>query len=353
MKIKEIQKLLNENSAAIINNAINRFYLSGFRSSAGSIVITKRTATLLVDFRYFEKAQKTVTNMEVLLCRSLYCDIKEILKKQNIKEILIESAHTTVESLNSIKNSLSEFTVLTDSTLSDKLTGLRQIKTQNEIEMIKASQKITDKAFNHILNYIKIGITERDVALELEFFMRKEGSEGVAFNTIAVSGKNSSLPHGVPGDKPLKKGDFLTIDFGAVYGGYCSDMTRTIALDFVTDEQQRVYDIVLKAQLNTLNAIEPNKLCKDIDAIARNIIADNGHAEHFGHGLGHSIGLEVHESPSCNTRDLTLLKKGMTMTVEPGIYIPNTFGVRIEDMVVVTDNGCENLTQSPKELIIL
>ncbi len=183
--------------------------------------------------------------------------------------------------------------------------------------------------------------------------MRKNGSEGVAFNTIAVSGKNSSLPHGVPTDKPLKKGDFLTMDFGAVYNGYRSDMTRTVAIGYVNDLQKRIYDIVLKAQLCSLKAIRPTALCKEIDKIARDIIAEEGFADCFGHGLGHSVGLQVHESPSCNTRDETPLEAGMTMTVEPGIYLPDKFGVRIEDMVIVTENGCQNLTESPKNLIVI
>ena len=245
------------------------------------------------------------------------------------------------------------FNILKENTLSQKLNALRQIKSQDEIELIKKAQKITDDAFSHILNFIKSGVTEKEIALELEFFMRKSGSEGVAFDTIAVSGKNSSMPHGVPTDKPLEKGDFITMDFGAKWQGYCSDMTRTVALGKVTDKQRFVYDTVLKAQKAALDVIKAETICFDVDKAARDIIDNAGFKDCFGHGLGHSVGLYIHESPACNKRDMTPLKSGMIMTVEPGIYLENEFGVRIEDMVLVTENGYQNFTKSPKELIIL
>ena len=353
MKIKEIQNLLNEDSCALISSDVNRFYLCEFPSSAGNILITKNSATLLIDFRYFEKAKKTVRNMDVLLLTSLYKDIKSVLGNKKIKNIYIEPEHITLETLNRLEKVLEEFCILKDSTLSQKLNELRQIKTQKETEFIKKAQAITDKAFSHILNFISLGKTEKEIALELEFFMRKNGSPGVAFDTIAVSGKNSSLPHGVPTDKPLENGDFLTMDFGAVFEGYCSDMTRTVALGYATDKQQEIYNIVLQAQLEALKNIKPNIRCKEIDKIARDIIANKGYGEFFGHGLGHSVGIEIHENPCFNTRDETSLKKGMVLTVEPGIYLPDKFGVRIEDMVVITDEGFENITESEKNLIII
>ena len=189
--------------------------------------------------------------------------------------------------------------------------------------------------------------------LDMEFFARSKGSEGVAFDFIVVSGKNSSLPHGVPTDKKIEEGDFITMDFGCVINGYRSDMTRTVAVGNVSDEQRLVYDTVLKAQSASLTAIKSGIPCNEIDKIARDIIAKAGFGKCFGHGLGHSVGLEIHESPACNTRDTTPLETGMIMTVEPGIYLEDKFGVRIEDMVVVTENGCLNLTNSSKELIIL
>ena len=291
--------------------------------------------------------------MKVRLSTNFFEDVKSILTTENCNKILLETASTTVDRLQSMKNAFEGFEISLEPILSQKLTELRQIKSAEEIEKIKKAQEITDSAFGHILNFIKVGKTEKEISLELEFFMRKNGSEGVAFDTIAVSGKNSSLPHGVPTDKPLSDGDFLTMDFGAVYGGYCSDMTRTVALGHVSDEQEKIYNIVLNAQTEALKTIAPSVACKDIDKVARDIISDAGFADNFGHGLGHSVGLEIHETPACNTRDSTPLKAGMLMTVEPGIYLPNKFGVRIEDLIVVIDNGYQNLTKSPKNLIIL
>ena len=316
------------------------------------IALTVDKAVLFVDFRYFEKAKKTVQNMEVVLASNFFANIKELLETENIKKVLLETDFVNLDSFERMKNVFEGIEVSTDNSLSQTINSLRQIKSAEEIECIKKSQEITDNAFTHILNFIKEGFTEREIALELEFFMRKTGGEGVAFDTIAVSGKNSSLPHGVPTDKPLEAGDFLTMDFGAVYNGYCSDMTRTVAIGYVTDEQQKVYDTVLNAQLSALKEIAPNKVCKEIDKIARDII-NKAFEGCFGHGLGHSVGLEIHENPALNTRDETLLKAGIIMTVEPGIYLPDKFGVRIEDMVLITDTSHENLTKSPKELIII
>ncbi len=284
--------------------------------------------------------------------QSYYRDIAELLNSQNIKNVLIEADGVTLSQFSAIKTNLG-IEALNDNKLSNALNKARQIKSKEEIGFIKQAQAITDKAFTHILNYIKSGVTEREIALELEFFMRKQGSEGVAFDTIAVSGKNSSLPHGVPTDKSLENGDFLTMDFGAKLGGYCSDMTRTVAIGSVSEEQKMVYDTVLDAQISALKVLKAGKICKDIDKIARDIINKAGFEGAFGHGLGHSVGLEIHENPALNTRDETVLKSGMIMTVEPGIYLEDKFGVRIEDMVLITSKGIENLTVSPKELIIL
>ncbi len=352
MRLKKLQKELSCGVCAIIQKPVNRLYFSGFSSSAGVIAVTKSKAMLFVDFRYFEKAQKSVKNMEVILSDSFFRDIKNVLEKENINKILVETDFVSLDLFEKIEQALEGFEVLKNNSLSLTINSLRQIKAPDEIALIKQAQKITDKAFSHILNHIKVGVSEREIALELEFYMRSLGSEGAAFNTIAVSGKNSSLPHGVPSDKPLENGDFLTMDFGAKYGGYCSDMTRTVAIGYVTEEQQNVYKTVLKAQLKALENIAPNKVCRDIDGIARDIIGIK-YDGCFGHGLGHSVGLEIHESPALNTRDEARLKPNMTMTVEPGIYLPDKFGVRIEDMVVITENSFENITKSSKELIIL
>jgi len=352
-KIGAIRKILNQNEAAIITSNINRRYLTGFKSSAGNVIITKSSAFLIIDFRYFENAKNNVTDFTVILAENTFSQIEEILKKDGITKIHIESENITVSALKALKNRLDGLDICDDDTLSATLNKLRSIKTIDEIEKIKAAQAITDKAFDHILNFIEIGRSEKEIALELEFFMRKNQSDGVAFETIAVSGKNSSLPHGVPTDKLISHGDFITMDFGAAFDGYCSDMTRTVAIGSICDQQKLVYDTVLKAQIAVLQAISNGQKCCDMDKIARDIIKNAGFEGCFGHGLGHSLGLEIHENPACNTRDTTILTPGMIMTVEPGIYLENQFGVRIEDMVLITEKGAENLTRSPKELIIL
>ncbi len=344
---------MGEKQSALIGDTVNRLYLSGFKSSAGYLLITRQRAYFLIDFRYFEKAKAEIKHLEVLRLESFYSQINSILSRDGINELLIESDRVSIKRFKGLSKNITEAKVSEENFLSDTLEKLRQIKTKEEIAAIEEAQSITDEGFRHILQYIDIGKTEREIALELEFFMRKSGSDGIAFDIIAVSGKNSSLPHGVPTDKRLEKGDFLTLDFGAVAKGYMSDMTRTVGIGSLSDYQKEVYATVLKAQTEALKGIKAEASCKEIDKIARDIINNAGFEGCFGHGLGHSLGLEIHEAPACNMRDESLLKPNMLMTVEPGIYIENLFGVRIEDMVLITEKGYENLTHSPKELIIL
>ncbi len=352
-RIEKLREILEENQALLIMDDTNRFYFTGMRSSAGYLLVTNENAYLFIDFRYFEKAKKTVTCAEVILCEKLYSQLLQLLYSKNIKTVLTESRNITVATLNVVNTNLLDIEAIASDELSDKISALRSIKNDSEIESIKKAQALTDKTFEYILSRIKAGVSEKEIMLDMEFFIRKNGSEGVSFDFIVVSGKNSSLPHGVPTDKIIENGDFVTMDFGAVIDGYHSDMTRTVAVGGITEKQQLVYDTVLKAQALALNSINPNVKCKKVDKIARDYIANQGFDGCFGHGLGHSVGLQIHENPACNTRDDTLLQTGMIMTVEPGIYIENEFGVRIEDMVVVTENGYENLTKSPKELIII
>lgn len=339
--------------AALISGGKNRFYFTGFNSSAGALLITKSNTYFLVDFRYYEKARQTVSGAQVILCEKLYKQISEILKQENITEILLETDIVTLADFERLGAGLEGFKISREETLAKNIEKLRSIKSAEEIGFIEKAQLLTDEAFSYILNKIKQGVTEKELALDMEFFMRSRGSEGAAFDFIVVSGRNSSLPHGVPTDKRLENGDFITMDFGAVWNGYRSDMTRTVALGCVTEKQKKVYETVLKAQYAALETIKPNVKCCEVDRVARDIITLAGYGKNFGHGLGHSVGLDIHENPACNTRDKTELLSGMIMTVEPGIYIENEFGVRIEDMVLVTENGCRNLTKSPKELIIL
>lgn len=344
---------MENGEALLINDNTNRFYFSGFSSSAGIALITKQKSYLLVDFRYFERAKNNVSALEVCLLEKYYADINKLLDLHNVKTLFIETDKLTFCQVEKLKENIENCVVSTDSKMCEKIAFLRSIKDEFEIDSIQKAQEITDACYSYILNRINTQVTEREIALDMEFFMRKNGSEGIAFDTIVVSGKNSSSPHGVPTDKKIEKGDFITMDFGARVNGYCSDMTRTVALSNVSDRQREIYDIVLKAQTETMNYIKDGVSCKSADKIARDIITNAGYGKCFGHGLGHSLGLEIHESPACNTRDDTILQKGMIMTVEPGIYLEGEFGVRIENMVVVDEHHCLNLTKSINKLTIL
>lgn len=352
-RVDNIKKSLSENEGYLVESRANRFYFTGFESSAGAVLITSETAVFLVDFRYFEKAKETVTSCEVQLSDGFDGDIKALCDRYNIKSLYIESDKTSVSRFGRLSGALGGVEIM-QSDRFDRITeDMRAVKTEDELDYIKKAQELTDKTFSYILGRIETGRTEREIMLDMEFYMRGIGSEGVSFDFIVVSGKNSSLPHGVPTDKPIKKGDFVTMDFGAVYKGYRSDMTRTVAVGEVSDEQRKVYETVKKAQAEALGTIRAGLVCSDVDKVARDIIYSAGYEGCFGHGLGHSVGIEIHEeprfSPSCNA----VLKPGMIMTVEPGIYLENRFGVRIEDMVFVTENGCIDLTCSDKELVIL
>ena len=227
------------------------------------------------------------------------------------------------------------------------------VKSPDELLLIMTAEAMGDKVFEHMLDYVKVGMTEIQIAEEIEKTFMKLGAEGLSFPTIAVSGVNSTEPHGVPSDKKICEGEFLTMDMGAVYKGYCGDMTRTVAIGYATDEMKEIYDIVLKSQTAGLKAVKPGVRCFDVEKICRDIIKDAGYGEYFIHGTGHGIGTEVHEEPRFNQVSEAVLEENMAMTVEPGIYIPGKFGVRIEDLAIVTSFGIINCTQSAKELIIL
>ena len=353
-RIEKIRNALPDGTAALITNEADCFYFSGFLRSEGMVLITKTGATLYVDFRYIEAAKAACKgNIAVKLTYAFLKDIAADLKAEDVKTVFIQSEYVTLSLKAKMEKAFEGAQVSTELEL-DKIIGdMRAVKDKNEISLIKAAQEITDSGFTYIKEKITAGRTEREVALDLEFFMRKNGSEGTAFDTICVSGKNSSKPHGVPGEKVIEKGDFVTLDFGAMKGGYRSDMTRTVCVGAPTEKMKLVYNTVLKAQNEALRVIKPGMVCTDIDKVARDIINAAGFEDKFGHGLGHSVGIDIHENPSFNTRCRALTKPGMVITVEPGIYLENEFGVRIEDMIIVTENGCENITKSEKELIIL
>lgn len=346
-----LQKASENFEAAIITSGENRYYLLGMRSSAGTLLIFKEKSYFIIDSRYIELAQKTVKNAEVILQGKLYAQINELLEKHKAKTVWVEET-LALGTLNGFKNNIIGCEILLDSPLTSVVNELRSIKTKQELEYIKTAQTFTDAGFAHMCTLLAAGQKERDMAIELEHYMKLQGAEDLAFNIILVSGENSSLPHGVPGDKLIQKGDFVTMDFGSKYCGYCTDMTRTVAIGSATDEMKDVYNTVLDAQLQSLGMIKEGVCCADVDACARNII-NKKYDGKFGHGLGHSLGIEVHEFPRFGAGSKTLLLEGMMMTVEPGIYLPGKFGVRIEDTVYVTKNGLINVAKSPKELIIL
>lgn len=351
--ISKIQNEIPPNAAIISENPLNRLYITGFDFSDGAVIILPDKVYVLTDFRYFEAAVKTVQNCEVVLFENLFKTIKEILKDNAVQTVYLENDYLSVARYNAYKQNLSGVAVSHENTAGRLFKKYRQQKSDAEIKNIQAAQRITDKTFKYILDKIKPGKTEIEIMLDMEFYLRSLGSQGVAFPFIVVSGKNTSLPHGVPGDKPIEQGDFVTMDFGAVVNGYRSDMTRTVAVGKPSKEQTDLYNTVLRAQQRALDKIQPGVKCCDIDSAARDYIDSQGYKGCFGHALGHGVGVDIHESPVLSQNSADLLKPGMVVTVEPGIYLQNKFGVRIEDMVQVTANGFKNFTKSPKDLIIL
>ena len=349
--INILSSFLDRGTMAIVSSEENRFYLGRFKSSAGVFAATSDKAYFLIDSRYFEAAKKSIKGAAVLLLTDFEKQIKAIASENSIEAVIYETHSTSVSDRERLYKVFPDSLCDTD-LLSHKLSEMRSLKSESERALIKEAQNVCDEAFCYILGYIKEGISERDVALELEWYLRKRGF-GVSFDFIVASGENSSVPHAEVSDRILKKGDFITMDFGAEYKGYRSDMTRTVALGYASDEMKRVYDVVLKANVEAIKKIKEGLTCAQIDKIARDIIKNHGYGDFFGHGLGHGVGVEIHEAPSLSPKGQGILQNGMCVTVEPGIYIPNKFGVRIEDMGFITEKGFENITKSPKELIIL
>lgn len=352
--INQLQEKLPQNSCALVTSDVNRRYFTGMKSSAGVVMIFPDIAYLLIDFRYIEKAQSTVKNCTVIRMTNMYDQISEIMKKHGCTQLLIENETMTVAELDRLWDRMSaEIEIDSGDTLSAIIGDMRMIKSEDEIEKMTCAQRIAEKAFENVLDFIKEGVTEREIALFLNDHMLRNGAEDISFETIALCGQTTSMPHGVPSDRTVKKGDFVLMDFGAVFEGYHSDMTRTVAVGDVSEEMEKVYSIVLEAQNRAINAAKTGITGKRLDQVGRDFIAANGYGECFGHGLGHCVGMEIHESPCANTRDDTILTDNMVITVEPGIYIPGKFGVRIEDFVVIKQNSCINLTNAPKNLIKL
>jgi len=349
--LEALQKKLTAD-AALISSWQNQFYLSHFKYDDGYLLIFPDEAYLLADFRYFEAAEmQAAEGFTVLRPEGGMLDaVQQLLAKRGAKSLLLEENDVTIRLEEQLKHRLPGVELLSGATA--LLAELRVIKEERELSAMAAAQELTDAAFSHILTYLRPGIREIDVALELEMFMRKNGAEGLAFSTIAVSGSASSLPHGVPRDLPLENG-FLTMDFGARFGGYCADMTRTVVIGKADADMKHLYHTVLSAQQAALAAAHGGMSCKELDGVARSIIDEAGYKGCFGHSLGHGIGIDVHESPrvSQSAGDAVLLP-GHVVSCEPGIYIAGKYGCRIEDMIAVNaDGSIRNFTKSPKELI--
>ncbi len=352
-KINKLQEFLkNSHEAILIHSHENRRYFTNFPSSDGYLIVTKDDAVLFTDSRYIEAAQKKASCKAQLVTKASV-EIKDYLKENGILKAYTERERLTVSMADFFKTAFLPCRVTPSKRLENKINELRMVKSAEEIQNIKIAQKIAEDAFEHILTFIRPGVTEKRIALELDFYMLSHGAEALSFETIAVTGKKTSMPHGVPDDTVVESGDFITMDFGAVYKGYHSDMTRTVAVGEVSSEQRKIYEIVLEAQKASLEILKKGVSCKDADAAARDIIKNAGYGEYFGHGTGHGVGIEIHELPNLSPRSNAVLEVGNVVTVEPGIYIPNKFGVRIEDMALITENGYENLTSTSKELIIL
>lgn len=349
----------------LVTSPANMRKCSGFRGE-GLVYVSKELKLVFTDSRYVEAAREECPEFEILLMEeSLYESFVSQIVRRAGKERAARSAFgfedewMTVRDARTIRALLKKYDIpgMKMVPLHKSLDRLRQIKTGREIQEIEKAEHIGDEAFGRIVRDLAkmrgsgCYLTEKQVAARLEFYMRELGAEGTSFDTIAAGGIHSSMPHAIPTDRVLAEGDFLTMDFGCRVNGYCSDMTRTVVIGRAGEKQKEVYDIVLRAQLAGISAVRPGVKCCEIDHAARSVIAAAGYGEQFGHALGHSVGLMIHETPCFSKKDETVLEPGMVITVEPGIYMEGDFGVRIEDVVVVTEDGCRNITQSPKRLM--
>lgn len=340
--------------AMLLTNEANRFYASGFHSTGtdGVAFVTKDRTYYWTDSRYIEAAEQQVEDAEIELAtvaRGYSTLINEAAERHGVKTIGYEDEYLTVAEFERYRAKLHAEL----KPAAALMTALRTVKDDEEIAALVGAQRIAERALSEIYNDIRPGVTEKEVAAKLTYLMLRYGAENMSFDPIVASGANGSKPHAVPGDKPIAAGEFVTMDFGCIYHGYCSDMTRTVAVGHVTEEMDRVYHIVLDAQSAGIVAAKAGVPGCDIHNAAAKVISDAGYGEFFGHGFGHGVGVEIHESPRASTTWTEPLPAGAVISAEPGIYIPGRFGVRIEDVVIIRDGGCENIHRAPKELMIL
>jgi Xaa-Pro aminopeptidase len=327
-------------------------YISGFAGETGYVYISEKRHAVVTDFRYTIQAEMEAEGYEVITIGNGGYEesLNDLLKIDGIKRLGFEAEDMLFATYNKLKDKLAVQELVP---LGNEITAMRRIKTPRELEYIKQAEAIGDQVFTEILGFIRPGMTELEIAARIEYLLKVKGAQGCSFPAIVASGVNSSMPHAVPTSKKIEVGDFLTMDFGCVYEGYCSDMTRTIVIGKASEKQKEVYGTVLKAQLAALDFLKAGVKGKEVDKVARDIIYSAGYEGCFGHGLGHSVGLHIHENPRLSMLEEGTIEAGMTETVEPGIYIKGFGGVRIEDLVVVTEDGYENFTFSNKNLIEL
>jgi Xaa-Pro aminopeptidase len=335
----------------LVYSDLNRNYASRFSGTSGALLLTPRGPLFLTDSRYTLQAGRQVRHAKVLLqTRNLLVEAVERFKAAKAHKIGFEAGHVTVAHYEYLKKAYPKAQWIPTRGL---VEGLRLVKDPDERQRMRSAGRITDRAIHHILAYIKPGVREDELAAELEHKMRREGAEGTSFDSIVASGWRSALPHGIASDKRVEKGDFIVFDFGCKFQGYCSDMTRTVCVGRPSALQKKIYGIVQRSQAAGLAVVRPGRTTGDVDAAARNLIKKSGYGKRFGHGTGHGVGVEVHEDPRVGPKAKDVLRPGMAITVEPGIYLDGKFGVRIEDLVLVTDAGYENMYKTTKDLIIV
>ena len=354
-QIARIQEQLIEQGldGLLLTDEKNQRYAAGFAFTDGAVLVGREKAWLITDSRYIEAASAAAApGVTVWLYdreRPLWSRLKEAIRQAGMERLAAEDGKLSHREYLGYEKALG----MTLQPAGELMARLRAAKTEEELGAMRSAQAIAERALEEVLALIRPGMTEKQVMAELVYRTLRHGSEGNAFDPIVVSGPNTSLPHGVPGDRVIRRGDFVTMDFGCLKEGYCSDMTRTVAVGEATEEMRNVYDIVLKAQLAGIAVARAGIPGKEIDAAARKVITQAGYGPYFGHGFGHSLGLDIHEAPSANLRGEEPMPVGAVCSAEPGIYLPGRFGVRIEDVMILREGGCDVITKAPKELIIL
>ncbi|MCX8131654.1 MAG: aminopeptidase P family protein [Clostridia bacterium] len=337
--------------AALVCKKENCTYMSGFNGGEAYLIITQDEAVLVTDSRYTEQAATQAILYKIIQFEgSLLVTLDDVLKSRGVSRLGFEENYVTFDDYSSYKAELGISELIP---LGGIIENLRIVKDRGEIDIIRKAVEIADNSFSDILNFIKPGVKELELAAELEYSMKRQGAKGSSFEIIVASGERSSMPHGTADERVLRLGDAITIDFGAIYKDYCSDMTRTVFLGQPEDELKKVYSIVLEAQVRAMESAKRGLTGKEIDAVARSIIKEAGYEKNFGHGLGHGVGLEIHEEPRLSPKGNKKMEDGMVVTVEPGIYIPGLGGVRIEDIIVIDGEKPVVLTSSTKEMIII